>query len=156
VERLWEVTGTTLVVIEPGTPRGYKIILAARDSLIHAGANVIAPCPHDDRCPMTGADWCHFSQRLSRTVLHRAVKGATLGYEDEKYAYVAVARVHGSPISGRVIRHPQVRSGHIYLELCTDTGLKREIVNRRDRSAFRRAHNLRWGAAMLPGAEDAT
>ena len=38
-----------------------------------------------------GANWCHFAVRLARTSLHRDVKGARLGYEDEKYSFLVVS-----------------------------------------------------------------
>jgi ribosomal protein RSM22 (predicted rRNA methylase) len=32
-----------------------------------AGAHVVAPCPHDGTCPMSGTkSWCHFGQRFHR------------------------------------------------------------------------------------------
>mgnify|MGYP006175931339 CR=1 FL=1 len=40
-----------------------------------------------------------FGQRINRTRLHRAIKGATLSYEDEKYSYVAVSRATRSAVS---------------------------------------------------------
>jgi ribosomal protein RSM22 (predicted rRNA methylase) len=155
IARLWSVTGETLVLVEPGTPAGFALILQARQQLIDAGGHIIAPCPHQEACPMPDNDWCHFAQRLARTPLHRQVKQSTLSYEDEKFSYVAFSRQPVSPITGRVIRHPQVRSGHIYLDLCTPTGLRHSIVTRKDRDAFREARDLRWGDAISEALNDA-
>jgi ribosomal protein RSM22 (predicted rRNA methylase) len=33
------------------------------------GAHVVAPCPHDGRCPLSGPGakaWCHFGTRFQR------------------------------------------------------------------------------------------
>ncbi len=43
-----------VVVVEPGTPRGYADVIAVRDRLIEAGFTVAAPCPHAAACPMRG------------------------------------------------------------------------------------------------------
>ena len=56
-----------VVVVEPGTPLGYRRILDARERLIAAGWTVAAPCPHQERCGMTGKDWCHFAARVNRS-----------------------------------------------------------------------------------------
>lgn len=92
-----EAAGGAVVVVEPGTPEGYARVIDARDRLIAAGLHVLAPCPHDGRCPVTGDDWCHFAARVQRTALHRQVKGAVLPYEDEKFSYVAAARFPAAP-----------------------------------------------------------
>ena len=55
LERLWQATADTLVIVEPGTPAGWQRILAARRQLIESGAHVIAPCPHAHDCPLRGA-----------------------------------------------------------------------------------------------------
>ena len=148
INKLWSITADTLVIIEPGTPAGFAHIRKARQDLIAAGASVIAPCPHNLSCPMTGNDWCHFSQRISRTQLHRQIKKAVLSYEDEKFSYVVLSRSKGLPIGGRVIRHPQIRPGNIHLELCTPEGLRSTIVTRRDKAAFREARDLKWGDSL--------
>lgn len=145
VDRLWAATGQAMVLVEPGTPQGFAVIRAQRDRLRAAGAWVAAPCPHQGACPMTAGDWCHFAQRIARTRAHRQAKGATLSYEDEKYAYVAFARTPPSARGGRVIRHPQTHPGRVEIQLCTPDGLRQETITRSAGPRWRRARDLRWG-----------
>ena len=107
------------MIVEPGTPDGYTRVIEARDRLIDAGFRVAAPCPHSAACPIVpGEDWCHFSARVSRSSLHRQVKGGSLPYEDEKFSYVAAARFPATPAPSRVVRRPQIRKGQVLLDLC--------------------------------------
>lgn len=151
IGRLWDCTADTCVIVEPGTPRGYRLIREVSEQLVQAGAHVLAPFPIDWHCVESDDDWCHFSERVPRTSMLRNVKGATLSYEDEKYSYVAVSRVGGIPIAARVIRHPQVRSGHIRLVLCTPAGVRHIVVAHSNREAYRRARDLRWGSVIPIG-----
>lgn len=148
VSRMWEATSGVLVLIEPGTMAGFARIKQAREQVLLLGAKTIAPCPHDDECPIAGTDWCHFSQRVARSRLHRQVKAGELAYEDEKFSYVALSRMPAEPIQGRVLRHPQIGKGHIRVELCTPTGLKSTVVTRKDKGTFRKARDLDWGSAV--------
>ena len=91
-ELMWARTSDTLLIVEPGTPAGYARIIELRRQLIALGAHVAAPCPHDGECPLIAPDWCHFTQRLPRSRAHKALKDAELPFEDEKFAYVALAR----------------------------------------------------------------
>ncbi|GAA3236506.1 hypothetical protein GCM10020256_55210 [Streptomyces thermocoprophilus] len=112
-----------VVIVEPGTPDGYARVLEARDRLVAAGFRVAAPCPHSEACPIVpGTDWCHFSARVSRSSLHRQVKGGSLPYEDEKFAYVAATRFPVTPVPSRVVRKPQIRKGQVLLDLCRAEG----------------------------------
>ncbi|OAY78496.1 Methyltransferase-like protein 17, mitochondrial [Ananas comosus] len=128
VRQLWDLTRDVLVLLEPGTPQGSKIIcqmrsyllwmekrrsrkiekslknvsgdttsIAVDDASLRTGAFVVAPCPHDGRCPLENTSkYCHFVQRLERTSSQRAYKrskGEPLrGFEDEKFCYVALRR----------------------------------------------------------------
>jgi len=124
VHRAWRSTSQFMVVIEPGTPRGFATVHAARSALIAAGAHIAAPCPHGDACPMAGTrDWCHFAERVERTSQHRRLKGGVLGYEDEKFSYVIAARHDVRPAAARIVRHPKKLSGHVQLILCTVHGI---------------------------------
>jgi ribosomal protein RSM22 (predicted rRNA methylase) len=145
LQRWWGATGGELVLVEPGTPAGFERLRAARSALISWGAQVTAPCPHDGRCPMAGPDWCHFSVRLERSSLHRELKGARLGYEDEKYSYLAVSASRPSSPVARLVRSPRRHKGHVRLLLCETSGLGERIISRRDGEIYKRARAARWG-----------
>lgn len=149
VGELWKKTQHTLVIVEPGTPKGFAIIRSARKLLINAGAHVVAPCSHENICPMQGSDWCHFKQRLARSRDHQQVKQVSLGYEDEKFSYVIVSRSEPKPYYARVIRAPIKRTGHIILDLCTASGLTREIVGRSEKAHMKEARKTTWGAYLV-------
>ncbi|MFB6956751.1 small ribosomal subunit Rsm22 family protein [Streptomyces sp. NPDC056309] len=141
-----------VVVVEPGTPDGYARVIEARDRLIVAGFQVAAPCPHSAACPIVpGTDWCHFSARVSRSSLHRQVKGGSLAYEDEKFSYVAATRFPVAPAPARVVRRPQIRKGQVLLNLCApDEGLRRETVTKRHGDLYKAARDTDWGDPWPP------
>lgn len=141
-----------VVIVEAGTPDGYARVIEARDRLIAAGLTVAAPCPHSDACPIApGTDWCHFSARVSRSSLHRKVKGGSLPYEDEKFSYVVATRFTPVPVQARVTRRPQIRKGQVLLELCTrDEALQRATVTKRHGALYRAARDTDWGDAWPP------
>ncbi|MGW6396231.1 small ribosomal subunit Rsm22 family protein [Streptomyces sp. NPDC055103] len=143
-----------VVIVEPGTPDGYERIIAARTLLIDAGFTVAAPCPHSGACPIVpGTDWCHFSARVSRSSLHRQVKGGSLPYEDEKYSYVAATRFPVTPTVARVTRRPQIRKGLVQLDLCGPDGLARETVTKRHGPLYKQARDAEWGDSWPPETE---
>ncbi|MER6392130.1 small ribosomal subunit Rsm22 family protein [Streptomyces sp. NPDC059382] len=151
--------GRAVVLIEPGTPDGYLRLREAREQLIEAGLTVAAPCPHDDTCPIeVGKDWCHFSTRVSRSSLHRQVKGGSLPYEDEKFAYVAATRFPVEPATSRITRRPQIRKGLVLLELCgppgtgEGEGLTRATVTKRHGDLYKAARDADWGQEWPPPA----
>jgi ribosomal protein RSM22 (predicted rRNA methylase) len=147
LKKAWKCAGKLLVVVEPGTRRGFAAVNAARSSLIANAATTLAPCPHRFICPMAAAaDWCHFSQRLERTSQHRQLKGGALGYEDEKFSYLVAAK-DGSPSAGaRIVRHPGKHSGHVQLALCTAEGvIENRTITRSSKDAYKRARKAEWG-----------
>ena len=74
LDRLWQATEGMLLIVEPGTPEGYRQLQTAREYLLAKGAHLAAPCPHERPCPMKQDDWCHFTCRVSRSRLHRMLK----------------------------------------------------------------------------------
>jgi ribosomal protein RSM22 (predicted rRNA methylase) len=148
VESMWAKARGALLIVEPGTPTGYGRIIAAREQLIALGAHVAAPCPHDGKCPLTAPDWCHFAQRLPRLRAHKQIKGAQLPFEDEKFSYVALARIPVLSPPARVLAQPLVGKVEVTAKLCTPDGLAIAKVPRRARADYARARRWRWGDAV--------
>lgn len=158
VTRAAEASGDTVVVVEPGTPDGHRRVLGARDVLIEAGFSILAPCPHQERCPLAeGSDWCHAATRINRSALHRRLKRGELAHEDEKFAYVVASRRALDPAPGRVLRHPVKRKGLVTLQVCTPAdGVRQTLVSKRQGPLYRAARDVEWGEAWPPAesAED--
>ena len=149
IERLWDATRQVLLVVEPGTPAGYATVIDARRYALAQGAYVAAPCPHGDECPLEPPAWCHFSQRLPRTHLHRSVKDASLSWEDEKFSYVALSRKTPTPVRTRLIGRPRYGKRVVRLPLCTVDGIQQRTVAKSDR-AYKQARHAAWGDAFDP------
>ena len=148
VRRAWDATVGVLIVIEPGTPSGSGTVLGIRDALIDAGAELLAPCPHAERCPMLRTDkWCHFPARLERSEQHRRAKGAELPFEDERYSYVAFSRVGGERVPGRIVGHPRYPRRRVDLEVCAPDRLLSLTVPRSD-PRYADARSVAWGDAF--------
>lgn len=143
LDRCWEIA-STLVIIEPGTPKGFELIRKARQKLIDGKAHIIAPCPKTTPCPMQGSDWCHFPARVERTRLHRLLKEGTLGHEDEKFSYLIASKQPALPFSARIVRHPQKNSGHVRLKLCTGI-IEERVVTKQGKELYRKARHAEWG-----------
>jgi ribosomal protein RSM22 (predicted rRNA methylase) len=148
VERLWSKTRDALLVVEPGTPAGYKGIIDLRAQLVESGAHIVAPCPHERECPLSNPDWCHFAQRLPRLRAHIQIKGAELPFEDEKFSYVVLTRQPETRRFSRVLAPPVVGKVEIAAKLCTADGVEIAKVPRRDKTAYATARRWRWGDAV--------
>ncbi len=145
IEQCWQAV-PLLIIVEPGTPKGFHLIRKVRQQLIDLKAHLIAPCPHAFACPIQGGDWCHFSARVERTRLHRLIKEGSLGYEDEKFSYLIASKIPGSQFSGRIIRHPLKNSGHVRLTLCSNSGkIEEKTVTRKSTEFYRKARDADWG-----------
>lgn len=152
IDAMWDINGHAVVVIEPGSADGFQRVIAARARLIQRGASIVAPCPHARACPLPADDWCHFGARLNRSSLHRRLKGGTLGYEDEPYAYIVATRAPIENSAARVIRRPRTRPGHVLLRLCAHDGLQDETISRRSSKRYRLARKLAWGDRWVDGS----
>jgi ribosomal protein RSM22 (predicted rRNA methylase) len=146
---MWAKTSDTLLIVEPGTPAGYARIIALRAQLIALGAHVAAPCPHDAECPLIAPDWCHFTQRLPRSRVHKQLKDAELPFEDEKFAYVALTRAPAAQHPARVLAQPEISKVDVTAKLCTPDGVAVAKVPRRAKADYARARRWRWGDAVL-------
>jgi ribosomal protein RSM22 (predicted rRNA methylase) len=148
IAHVWEHNVSEwLVVIEPGTPKGFGSILNIRQYLIENGGHVCAPCKGNYQCPLSEHDWCHFSVRLERTAQQKHVKEATLPYEDEKFSYLIVRK---TPVlfkadEGRIIKKPMIRPGHVTLDVCSDAGHERRTISKSQKEMYPAAKKAEWG-----------
>lgn len=145
VAKLWAAAGQMLVLIEPGTPEGYKRILAARRRLLEQVAAILAPCTHSAACPLTGSDWCHFKERVQRSRAHMHAKGASVPFEDEPFSYLVVARDGPATPAARVLAPPLVNKVQVKMTVCSADGLAEIEVPARDKTAYKRAKKVAWG-----------
>ncbi len=143
----WAATRGLLVIVEPGTPIRFALIRELRRHLIDDGAALLAPCPHEQACPMTGHDWCHFAARVQRSALHRQVKGAELPYEDEKFSYVVFTRAPARRVTARVVRHPSWLPRRVTFVACTPSGLESVQITK-SHPYYKAAKKLGWGSAL--------
>jgi len=134
-----------LVLIEPGTPDGFKRILLARQHLLRAGAVVVAPCTHHAVCPLAGADWCHFKERVQRSRAHMHAKSASVPFEDEAFSYLVVARDGAVSGGARVLAPVEVSKIAVTMKLCSEQGLSAANVPSRDKTNYKRAKKAGWG-----------
>ncbi|MFC3726297.1 small ribosomal subunit Rsm22 family protein [Neoaquamicrobium sediminum] len=146
VDSLWALTGEMLVIVEPGTPAGWRRVLDARARLIGIGAHVAAPCPHQVPCPLAAPDWCHFARRVARSRIHRVAKGADVPWEDEKFIYLAASRNAPADREARVLAPPRHGSGKVQLKICQPDGNAVErLLTKRDGASFKEARRADWG-----------
>ncbi|HLF66282.1 MAG TPA: small ribosomal subunit Rsm22 family protein [Gammaproteobacteria bacterium] len=148
VQAAWQATQQLLVIIEPGTPHGYQRIIAMRDLLLSMDAHIIAPCPNALPCPMQAGNWCHFPARLSRSKLHRQLKGGELGFEDEKFSYLIVAKEAHPIANARIVAPKQTHKGHLQLTLCMEGELKSCTVSQKDKALYKKCRKVDWGDSV--------
>jgi ribosomal protein RSM22 (predicted rRNA methylase) len=146
IAALWAAARQTLLIIEPGTPKGFAVIETARIEGLAAGGHAAAPCTHDDACPMRKPDWCHQPVRVERSAHHRAAKHGALAYEDEKFSYVVLTRAAPRRLApARIVRKPIRNAGHVHLDLCTEGTMQRVTVARSDKGLYHDARDASWG-----------
>lgn len=144
LEKMWQATNEALLVIEPGTPEGSERILRMREKLLKWGAYIKGPCTHAGHCPMP---WCHFSERVERSSMHRRLKDGRLSYEDEKYAYIFVTKTKIDYAGSRIVRHPKIGKKKITLTLCSKSGLEDKIITK-SMPEYKIVKKKNWGDVL--------
>ncbi len=150
LRRMWQAAGMLLLVIEPGTPQGFSSLVDAKRQMRAEGAYVAAPCPAESECPMSDGDWCHFTCRMPRGRLHKAIKGGEAPYEDEKYSYMAFTRRESASNGVRILRHPVIAPGHIRIEACDGEGIRNITLSKKDGEKYKLARKLGAGDLLPP------
>ena len=142
---MWEATNGILVIIEPGTPEGFSHILQARELLLKKGANIVAPCTHNNECCIGKDDWCSFYTRVARSKIQKQAKKGELGYEDEKFSYIAFSKTPINQNQAVILRHPQINSGYVKVKLCTQNGIQEKTFSKKDKEIYKRIKKMDAG-----------
>lgn len=157
-QRSLDATKDHNLVVLPGEPKAFNLLLQLREIAIHKGFEIIAPCPHAQMCPLSQSfdqriqSWCHTRAHVVRYQKHQEMKKGTKGFEEEPYCYLWVKRplinedVHSSLKQGRIIHTPQKKTGHVYLDVCTSCGTLNQIcVSKKDKEKYKIAKSSQWG-----------
>ncbi len=134
-----------LLIIEPGTPEGFKNIKEVQKMAIDNGLNLIAPCTFQGVCPLSDSDWCHSTVRMERTKVHKILKDAVLPYEDEKFSYIALSKEQVDSTGIRILRHPIIEKGRIMLKVCHDGNIEEMVITKKDKELFKNVKKKRCG-----------
>lgn len=145
IKKLWDITNEILVIIEPGTPEGFRQIKKIRELLLASGGYVVAPCTHSKECPLPPNDWCGFSCRVQRTKMLKQIKGAEAPYEDEKYCYIAISKNQYNLPQNRILKHPYYRPKVVELEICNENGIKSLTITKSKKDMYRIARDAEAG-----------
>lgn len=145
LDKLWEATNKVLIIVEPGTKKGFEIVKEVRDYLLSKEAKIIAPCTHLSSCPIKGEDWCHFSIRVERSKIHRLIKDASLPYEDEKFSYIALAKGKCSRSNIRILKEPKVTKASVIIDSCHERDIEKIEIKIKDKENYKKAKKAKWG-----------
>ena len=148
VEKLWNATNKLLIIIEPGTPAGFANILEIRRNLLKAGGHIVAPCCCLHECPIPKDDWCAFYARVARSSVHRHAKNGALGYEDEKFSYIAFSKVPVNNSGERILRHPQINSGYVNVKVCSANGIEEKTYSKKDKEIYKKVRKMDAGQKL--------
>ena len=157
VQKLWNATNKLLLIIEPGTPESFKKMKGIREYLIESGGNVVAPCVHNQKCELPEEDWCQFTCRVSRTRLHKILKGGDSPFEDEKFFYLAISKNSKTATEknySRVLRHPKIESGRITLKLCDVNGIYEKMITKKEKELFKEVRKIASGDLLNGGIKE--
>lgn len=139
IEKALKATKKVLLIVEPGTPEGFRNIKEIRDYAYNKGYSIIVPCVgFCGRCDIPQNDWCASSVRVQRTKIHKYLKEAEVGYEDEKFSYIAISKekINFKDVR-RILRHPKVENGRILIKTCKAGEIKEEIITKKNKEEFK-------------------
>ena len=148
IEKLLNLESKIILIIEPGTPEGFKNIKQIQEIALEKGTNIIAPCTHQGMCKLPEDDWCHSTVRVERSKIQKILKSGDAPYEDEKFSYIAISKEKFETAQSRILRHPIIETGKITLKLCTNGNIEEKIITKKDKEQFKMAKKKKCGESF--------
>ena len=110
--------GPAILLVEPGVPKSARFVSLMRDAFIRRGLVALAPCPHQQSCPMDGrragqgganGKWCNFAFETDDAPKKLLALSASAGIPKERavlsFVLAGAAREsYASPKSGGLLR----------------------------------------------------
>lgn len=142
IDKVLSCTNKVLLIVEPGTPEGFANVKMIRDYLYEKGYEIIAPCTRfNGRCDIKEDDWCASSIRIQRTKIHKYLKDAEIGFEDEKFSYIAINvsedKLDLNNNLKRILRHPKIQNGRIEVKTCIQGEIQEEVITKKNKEEFK-------------------
>lgn len=153
-----------LLVVEPGTPYGFKAVKQA-STLLHSHKGTLIAPYIDNSLVLSDQEQIGFAQRIIRPEFHRRIRQIqrklnnpdgkrvlpASDWEKAKYSYVAMSTLPSeiSPYA-RLIAKPKKSKLYIELKILTKNGVETQRVLRRDKSNYKFAKKLKWGDLLMP------
>ena len=142
IDKVVSCTNKVLLIVEPGTPEGFENVKMIRNHLYQKGYEIIAPCTgFNGRCDIKDDDWCASSVRVQRTRIHKYLKDAEIGFEDEKFSYIAInvskENLHVDNKLRRILRHPKIQNGRIEVKTCKQGEITEEVITKKNKEEFK-------------------
>ena len=132
IQKLLELDSKIILIIEPGTPEGFKNIKEIQKTALEQGAHIIVPCTSQKVCKLPENDWCHTTVRVERNKIHKLLKSGEAPYEDEKFSYIAISKENLGTAKSRILRHPIIETGKITLKLCISGNIEEKIITKKE------------------------
>ena len=145
IKNILESFNKIVIFIEPGTPDGFSNIRKIQKLAINNNLNILAPCTSQNECKLPKDDWCHSIVRVERNKIHKFVKDADVPYEDEKFSYIAISKEKIDNSGGRILRHPNISSGFIKVNLCNNGIIEEKTFTKKDKDNFKKIKKLKCG-----------
>lgn len=146
LDNMVEASNKYVLIVDTGTPEMFLRMKEIREYLLNKGLYILAPCAHSNKCPIVEGDWCHFTQRVARSRLHKLLKEADVPYEDEKFTFLAFSKSPVSNIGSRILRHPLITPGMIKLSVCNESGtIENVIITKKNKEVYKAAKKLGAG-----------
>ena len=145
IQKLLSLENKIILIIEPGTPEGFKNIKEIQKIALENGSYIIAPCTSQKICKLPENDWCHTTVRVERNKIHKILKSAEAPYEDEKFSYIAISKESLGTAKSRILRHPIIETGKITLKICTMGNIEQRIITKKEKEIFKQVKKKKCG-----------
>lgn len=143
-----------VVVLEPGTPRGFGIIQSVA-AYVSAKSKLIAPYVGGAFIPSEDF-WIHFPQRFLRPDFQRRVRQhmrnspmMASDWEEAKFSYVAWGDVAvEKQFWGQTVGDVQKYHGYLIIPVLTEKGIVKARIMKRQKALYASAKHMRWGESI--------